>query len=221
MAKVATISILLELGIIGAIVRRLWNRRGQSATLQSDPRTGALVFATPDGDRYPAVVSANGDYRIQVGDQGRTATVTETLDGYHLQTDEGKEFLLHRLTWAGDYLPLVMVAAFALYIDVAYCIQAAGNLALQKFPVEGLQIASLLTVIFGCSFFRAARLIIRRKQCPSPTILVVSGLIVGGSLGWFGTYEGAGSIITAILVAGVYVGVGEGLRRRQQGAFDR
>ena len=217
----ATISILLELGIIGAIVRRLWNRRGQSATLQSDPRTGALVFATPDGDRYPAVVSANGDYRIQVGDQGRTATVTETLDGYHLQTDEGKEFLLHRLTWAGDYLPLVMVAAFALWIDVAYCIQVAGNLALQKFPVEGFQIASLLTFLFGCSFFRAARLIIRRKQCPPATMLVISSIITGAVLGWFGTQEVSSCIISALLGGCIYVGEGSVLRRMQQWAFDR
>jgi hypothetical protein len=221
MAQMATISILLELGIVGVILRRLWNRRSQSATLESDPKNGALFLATPEGDCYPAVVSANGDYRIQLGDQGRFATVTETLDGYHLQTDEGKEFLLNRLTWAGDYLPLVLVGAFALWIDVAYCIQAAGNLALQKFPVEGFQIAGLLTFLFGCGFFRAARLIIRRKQCPSPTILTVTGIITGAVLGWFGTQEGAGTIITAILVAGVYVGVGEVLRRRQQGAFDR
>jgi len=220
MAKLATISMLLELGIIGAILRRLWNRRSQSATLESDQASGALVFATPDGDRYSAVVSANGDYQIQVGAEGRSAIVTETLDGYHLQTDEGKEFLLHRITWAGDYLPLVLVAAFALYIDVAYCIQTAKNLYLGEFPVEGFQIAGLLTFLFGCSFFRVARLIIRQKHCPSPTILTVTG-ITGAVLGWFGTQEVSSCIISALLGGCIYVGAGSVLRRMQQWAFDR
>ena len=192
-----------------------------NATLESDPKTGALFLATPEGDCYPAVVSANGDYQIQVGAEGRSAIVTETLDGYHLQTDEGKEFLLHRLTWAGDYLPLVLVGAFALWIDVAYCIQAAENLVLQKFPVEGFQIAGLLTFLFGCSFFRAARLIIRRKQCPPATMLVISSIITGAVLGWFGTQEVSSCIISALLGGCIYVGAGSVLRRMQQWAFDR
>ena len=73
MAKLATISILLELGIIGAIVRRLWNRRSQSATLESAPRTGALFLATTRRRLlYPAVLNAIGDYQIKVGDEGRS-----------------------------------------------------------------------------------------------------------------------------------------------------
>ena len=218
LTKLLTISILLELAIIGAILLRYVSRRKDSAAIKFDRKSEELLFVTSEGDRYPVLTCDDGKYLLKVGNEGRLATVTETLDGYHLQTDDAKEFQVPALTWAGDWLPLLLISGFALWIDVSYCIQQAGTLSLRAFPVHGFQVAGLLAAIFCCNFLRAAGLVVKQKLCPSAGTLGFSGFVLGAALGWFGTHDATWTIVTAMLMAAIYVGTGRccgnGMRNR-------
>ncbi len=212
-----TVSVLLELAILAILGRRLFLRRRESASIKPDPKTGALDFEIMQRDRYPATLCDHGDYQLQVGDQGRFATVSETVDGYHLTTDEGKEFLMPHLTWAGDYVPLLLVAFFGLWLDVAYCFRAAGNLSALAFPVEGVQVFGLLALLFGCGFFKAARLVIQHKRYPSAGTLAATGFFTGAVVGFLGTCGLVGTLIAAVLTGASYVAAGALLRKREEG----
>jgi hypothetical protein len=214
LTELLTISILLELGIVGAILRRYASRKKDSATIRFDQKSEELLFTTAEGDRYPVLTSDNGKCLIKCGNEGRLATVLETVDGYHLTTDDDKEFLIQTLTWTTDWLPLALVAGFGLWVDVSYCTQSAGTLSLGAFPVHGFQVGALLATIFGCNFFRAAGLVVRQKLCPSAGNLGFSGFVLGTVVGWVGTNDAAWTIVTAMLMAVIYVAVGAVLRKR-------
>ena len=217
LATLLTVSLPLELAILGVLGRRLFLRRKESASIKTDPQTGALVFEIMQRDRYPATLCDHGDYRLQVGDQGRFATVSEDFDGYHLTTDEGKEFQMPHVTWAGDYVPLLLVASFGLWVDVAYCFRASETLATLAFPLEGVLLFGLLALLFGCGFYKAAQLVLQHKRYPSPGTLAVTGFLTGAVVGFLGTQGLGGTLVAAILTAGIYVAAGTMLRRREQG----
>ncbi len=210
-----TVSLPLELAILAILGRRLLIRRRESASIKTDPQTGALDFEIMQRDRYPATLCDHGDYRLQVGDQGRFATVAETVDGYHLTTDEGKEFQMPHVTWEGDYMPLLLVASFGLWVDVAYCFRASETLATLAFPLEGVQLFGLLALLFGCQFCKAAQLVLRHKRYPSPGTLAATGFLTGAGVGFLGTRGLVGTLLAAVLTGAIYVAAGARLRRRQ------